>query len=264
MGHENADLIVTTDGGIARVTLNRPHKRNALSQALMEHLAEALEAIAADGSVRVVVLTGAGDKAFSAGADISEFATLRSTPAQRTEYDAIMQRAFTALDVLPQFSIARVRGFCVGGGAEVAMDCDVMVAAESSRIGITPSRLGVGYGAHDIARLVRRVGGPHAKEILATGRLYEAAEAQAMGWITHVVADEALDGAVDDLARAVAANAPLSVRAGKRIVNEVQKDPPERDLALCERLVEDCFASEDYREGQRAFAEKRRPLFKGR
>ena len=223
-----------------------------------------MEALTTDSSVRVVVLKGAGDKAFSAGADISEFATLRSTPTQRADYDAIMMRAFAALDGLPQFSIASVRGFCVGGGAEVATDCDVMVAAESARIGITPARLGIGYGPHDIARLVRRVGGPHAKEILATGRLYNASEAQAMGWITHVVADKALDTAVDDLARTVAANAPLSVRAGKRIVNEMQKDPAERDLALCDRLVEDCFASQDYREGQRAFAEKRRPVFKGR
>ena len=257
-------LILEERDGIAWLILNRPAKRNAIGFAMWRGLGDAFAALADDPDVRVVILRGAGEAAFSAGADISEFKTLRSTPEGRTAYDQAMRRAFDQLSNLPKFTIAMIDGVCVGGGAEVAMECDVMIASDRARLGITPARLGLGYQLPDVERLVRRVGAHRAKEILATGHLFNAAQALAMGWVNRVVPAANLEAMVEDFARSVAANAPLSVKAAKLTVNELMKAPGERNAALCRQLVEDCYSSEDYKEGQRAFAEKRRPLFKGR
>ncbi|MDP6786228.1 MAG: enoyl-CoA hydratase [Rhodospirillales bacterium] len=264
MNERDDGLILEKRDGIAGLVLNRPEKRNAIGLAMWQGLGDALEALADDPAVRVVILSGAGDKAFSAGADISEFKTLRSTPEGRAAYDQAMRRAFDRLSNLPKFTIAMIHGFCVGGGAEVAMDCDVMIASEEARFAITPARLGLGYSAPDVERLVRRVGAHRAKEILATGNMFGAAEALAMGWINHVVPAPDLESFVENLARSVAANAPLSVKAAKLTINELAKAPGDRNAELCRQLVDDCYASQDYKEGQRAFAEKRTPDFKGR
>ncbi|MDP7651493.1 MAG: enoyl-CoA hydratase [Rhodospirillales bacterium] len=264
MTERDDGLIIEEQGGIARLVLNRPEKRNAIGLAMWQGLGDALEALADDAKVRVVVLRGAGDKAFSAGADISEFKTLRSTPDGRAVYDQAMRRAFERLSNLPKFTIAMIDGVCVGGGAEVAMDCDVMIASDRARFAITPARLGLGYSTPDVERIVRRVGAHRAKEVLATGNMFDAADALAMGWVNHVVPAADLETFVEDFARSVAANAPLSVKAAKLTVNELMKAPDDQNAALCRQLVEDCYASEDYKEGQRAFAEKRAPNFKGR
>jgi enoyl-CoA hydratase/carnithine racemase len=256
-------LAVHAEDGIGWLTLNQPEKRNALSLVMWRDLPRVMTHFEADPAVRVVVVRGAGDKAFSAGADISEFGTVRATPADRKAYDRTVADAFDAMRNLPKLSIAMIDGVCVGGGAEVAMECDIQIASTRSRFAVTPARLGLGYNLEDTARLVRNVGAKHAKEILATARFYSAAEARDMGWINRVVDAEALDSYVRDYAASVAVNAPLSVRAAKLIINELQKDSAEQNHDECGRLVEACFESADYQEGQAAFAEKRPPRFKG-
>lgn len=256
-------LTVRIADGIGWLTLNQPEKRNALSLVMWENLPAVMAHFTADPNVRVVIVRGAGDKAFSAGADISEFAAVRATAADRAHYDEAAAAAFESMRALPKLSIAMINGVCVGGGAEVAMECDIQIAAEHARFAITPARLGLGYNLNDTARLVRHVGAKNAKEILATARFYSAREAHGMGWINHVVADKNLEDHVRDYAAGVAVNAPLTVRTAKFLINELDKPPAERDVDACHRLVEACFESADFREGQAAFAEKRSPDFKG-
>ena len=257
-------LVAEISDGIGWLVLNQPEKRNAMSFAMWRDLPGVLDHLAADPAARVVIVRGAGDKAFCAGADISEFKTTRATPEDRQCYDETAAAAFDAMRRFPKLMIAMIDGVCVGGGAEVAMECDLLVASERARFAITPARLGIGYIAEDVARLVRHVGAKFAKEILATARFYTAEEAHRMRWINHVVATDALEDYTRGLAAEVAANAPLSVRAAKMIVNELEKNPSDQNRALCAQLVEACFESEDYQEGQTAFAEKRPPQFKGR
>lgn len=256
-------LLARVEDGIGWLTLNQPEKRNALSLEMWRDLPKVMTHFAEAPDARVVVVRGAGDKAFSAGADISEFGRVRATPDDWRRYDAAVAAAFEAMRNLPKLSIAMIDGVCVGGGAEVAMECDIQIAATRARFAVTPARLGLGYNLEDTARLVRNVGAKNAKEILATGRFYSAEEARGMGWINHVCPDAKLKDEVRSYAASVVANAPLSVRAAKLIINELQKDPAERDHAKCRRLVDACFESTDYREGQAAFAEKRTPNFTG-
>jgi enoyl-CoA hydratase/carnithine racemase len=212
-------LAVRTEDGIGWLTLNQPEKRNALSLVMWRNLPQVMAHFTADPSVRVVVVRGAGDKAFSAGADISEFGAVRATPEDRRLYDEAVAAAYAAMQDLPKLSIAMIDGVCIGGGAEVAMECDVQIAAARARFAVTPARLGLGYNLADTARLVRHVGAKNAKEILATAHFYTAAEAHRMGWINHVAGDDALEAYVRDYAAAVAANAPLTVRTAKFLIN---------------------------------------------
>ncbi len=257
-------LIIKAKGGIGRLVLNQPEKRNAITFDMWQGIGDAMETFAENPEVRVVIISGAGDKAFSAGADISEFKERRSAKKDRVIYDRAMRRAFDRLYNLPKITIAMIDGVCVGGGAEVAMDCDILIASDRSQFAITPARLGLGYSLRDIDRLLRHLGAKRAKEVLATARFFNAGEALGMGWINTVAPADRLEETVMEFARAIAANAPLSVKAAKLIVNEAAKLSAEPDLDLCRQLVEDCYASEDYVEGQKAFAEKRPPNYKGR
>ena len=261
---ETEKLIVEKDGPIGRLILNQPQKRNAIGYDMWCGIGDAMEGFAGDDTVRVVIVSGAGGKAFSAGADISEFKRHRSSPEARERYDVAMRRAFKLLYNLPRMSIAKIDGVCVGGGAEVAMDCDILIASDTSRFGITPAKLGLGYSLPDIDRLVRHLGAKRAKEVLATARLFSADEALAMGWVNQIVPSDQIDSYVDELASQIAANAPLTLKASKLIINEAVKSRDDRDLEACRLLVEECYASSDYVEGQRAFAEKRTPDFTGR
>ena len=257
-------LLVENAEGIGVLIFNQPEKRNAISLDMWQGIGDALESLAEDTDMRALVISGAGDEAFSAGADISEFSERRTTPEDRETYDKAMDRAFDRLVNFPKLTIAMIDGVCVGGGAELAMDCDISIASDRARFAITPAKLGLGYGLRDVSRLVRHVGPRNAKEILATGRFYDAEEAQAMGWINQVVEAEDLADFVLDFAHAVADNAPLAVTAAKLMVNEALKAPADQDRALCDQLVEACFQSQDYIEGQAAFTEKRRAKFTGR
>ena len=257
-------ILVERDGHAARVVINRPARRNAISLAAWQSLAAAFDNLAADPGVRVVVLTGVGDRAFCAGNDISEFSEKRSTPEQVEAYDAVISHAYRVIGGIDKPLVARVRGFAVGGGFELMQLCDLQIASAGARFAMTPARLGLGYKLDDVQLLVDRIGPRAAREMLFTGRLFDATEAQRMGFVTRVVPDEDLDAAVDACVAAIAANAPLSIRAVKVAIGEAVKPPSDRDRDRCDALAAACNQSEDYREGQRAFAERRSPSFRGR
>ena len=256
-------IIVEANGPITNVILNNPEKRNAINYDMWCAIGETFSDLAENSDARVVIVSGAGDKAFSAGADISEFAEKRGTPEGHVAYEDAVQGAFAGMRKLPIISIAMIDGVCVGGGAEVAMECDILMASDRSRFGITPAKLGIGYVLADIERLVKNLGPKASLEILATGNLYSAEEALALGWVRSVSPAAQLEQDVLDMATAISANAPLTIKASKRMIKEALKPEEKRDLNLCEKLVEACYLSDDSKEGQRAFAEKRKPDFKG-
>jgi enoyl-CoA hydratase len=257
-------LLVEADDSVATVTLNNPAKHNALTGDMRAALPGVLAALGADTAIRVVVVTGAGDKAFASGADISEFGEQRTDPAARAEFDrgmAAVSRGWASLD---KPVIAMIRGFCMGGGLLTALQADIRIAADDSQFGIPAARLGLGYGFGGVTALMNLVGPAWAAEILFSARRFSAAEALQMGLVNRVVPVAGLREAVMNLATAIAANAPLTIAAAKAAIREASRAPDRRDVARVEAMVEACFRSEDYREGQRAFAEKRPPVFTGR
>lgn len=257
-------LIVEANGPITNVILNNPEKRNAINYDMWCAIGETFSELSENLDTRVVIVSGAGDKAFSAGADISEFAEKRGTPEGRIAYEDAVQGAFAGMRKLPVISIAMIDGVCVGGGAEVAMECDILMSSDRSRFGITPAKLGIGYVLADIERLVNNLGAKSALEILATGKLYSPEEALALGWIRSISPAAELESDVLEMATTISENAPLTIKASKQLIKEALKPDNLRDHALCDRLVEACYLSEDTKEGQLAFAEKRKPHFKGR
>jgi enoyl-CoA hydratase/carnithine racemase len=257
-------LIVEVSDGIGRLVLNQPQKHNAISAEMWQGIARAMAGFAADASLRVVILSGAGEKAFSAGADISEFAEKRASKDQADTYDRAAVEAVESIVHIDKPTIAMVQGYCIGGGAELAISCDLRIASEDARFGIPAAKLGLAYRWNEIYPLVQLVGPSVAKEILFTGGQFSAEEALRMGLVNRVVPRSELESSVDDYARRIASNAPLTVRAAKRTIAEALKDPGDRDLDTVRELVDECFASEDYAEGRKAFMEKRKPEFKGR
>ena len=257
-------LIVEQSDGIGRLVFNRADKHNAISFEMWQGIAAAMAQFEADDAVRVVVVSGAGGKAFSAGADISQFEGQRDGKDATAAYNAAVRAAYDALSAIEKPTIAQIAGYCIGGGCATAMCCDIRLASEDSSFGIPAAKLGLGYDYDSLRPLVALVGPTAAKEILFTARQFDAEEALRLGIVNRIVACDELDACVEDYAGRIASNAPLTVRACKRIIGEVLKDPAERDIEACRKLVADCYESEDYKEGRRAFMEKRRPSFRGR
>lgn len=257
-------MIARKDGPVGWIVFNNPARRNAVSVEMWEALADIVEDYANDDAIRVIVACGAGGKAFVSGADISEFEQKRSTPESTEAYRRISERGGEALRLVGKPTIAMIEGFCVGGGVSLALSCDLRIAGESSRFSVPAARLGLGYELPGVRKLVQTVGPAFAKEIFYTARQFSAAEALQMGLINRMVPDAELQAYVTDYARMIAANAPLTVASIKTIVGESLKDESERDEGLCDRVVDQCFNSEDYVEGRRAFMEKRPPTFRGR
>ena len=249
--------------GVGRITFNQPEKRNAMSVAMWGGMADALDVFEKDGSVRCVVLTGAGDKAFVSGADISQFDKLRSDADAQREYSKQTAGGRLRLATYPKPVIAEIRGFCMGGGLGIAMSCDIRIAAEGSQFGIPAARLGIAYGFDMVRHLVALVGPANAHMILMTGERFDAQEAQRVGLINRVVPADALAAEVERLTATLAANAPLSLSTNKLTVKAVLRDREDRDMATLRDAMAACFDSADYREGRRAFMEKRRPAFTG-
>jgi enoyl-CoA hydratase len=257
-------LIAKKEGAIGWVIFNNPEKRNAMSLEMSQATAAAMESYAKDPEVRVVILRGEGDKAFVSGADISQFKERRSTLEQVRAGEAISERTNKAIRECPKPVIALIRGYCMGGGLGLAIACDMRFASDDSRFGVPAAKLSVGYRFAGIRRLVELVGPAYTAEIFYTGRQFNAQEALQMGLVNRVLPAGELEKYVMDYAATLTANAPLTLKAVKQCLIELRKDPSERDLDLCQKLVEDCFASQDYVEGRTAFMEKRKPVFKGK
>jgi enoyl-CoA hydratase/carnithine racemase len=257
-------MIAHKDGAIGWITFNNPARHNAVSLAMWEALYEIVTDYAADDAIRVIVLQGAGEKAFVSGADISEFEEKRSSVETTRIYNQTSQRASLALKEVNKPTIAMIRGYCVGGGVSTAISCDLRIAAEGSRFAVPAAKLGLGYDFEGVRKLVDLVGPAFAREIFYTARQFSAEEALAMGLVNRVVPADGLESYVRDYAATIAGNAPLTVASIKTLVAQALKDGSERDMKLCQEVVNRCFASDDYREGRQAFMEKRKPQFRGR
>lgn len=249
---------------LARIVVNRPGAHNALNVAVWRGLAQAVESLAGDDAVRVIIVRGAGDKAFLAGADISEFEALRANAAMAVEYDRLSARTWSALSEAPQPVIAMVNGLCYGGGVSIALACDLRFAAAEARFAIPAVRLGLSYPMDAIERLVHVIGPAHAADLLLSGRAVDADEAKSIGLVHRIAPRADLEAMTRAYALAMAEGAPFTVRAHKLAIRQALLPSRERDAAALRDAVQRCFDSADYREGVAAFLDKRSPSFSGR
>ena len=256
-------LIGEKDGAIGWLIFNNPERRNAMSYEMWEATSEVLDAFAADPDIRVVVMKGAGDKAFVSGADISQFEKTRRDAETTAIYSKASDGARRRMADLEKPLIAMIRGFCLGGGLGVALAADFRIASTDSQFGIPAAKLSIAYGFDGLKSLVALVGPGVAKQILYTGRRYPAEVALRMGLIEEVVPPEKLEETVRDYATTIAENAPLSIRATKHPSRQIYTDESKRDMALLERLAREAADSADYAEGRRAFMEKRKQVYIG-
>src|SRR2546425_3399251 len=257
-------MLAEKDGAIGWMIFDHPERRNAVTQAMWLQIGEILEDFAKDEAIRVVVLKGAGDRAFVSGADISQFGQQRRNAAEVEASNRLTDAARQVLATFSKPTIAMIQGYCLGGGLAIALMSDLRFASEDSTFGIPAARLGVGYAAQSVGMLQALVGPAYTREILFTGRRFSGDEAWRMGLINRVLPRVALASHVRDYATMISANAPLTIRASKLASSELLKAEAERDLAVVQHAVEACFDSTDYHEGRSAFMEKRPPLFTGR
>lgn len=257
-------MIAEVDGPIGTLAFNNPARHNALSLDMWEAVPVILESFEGNPRVRAIVVRGVGEKAFVAGADVSQFESERATPDTVERYGAAVERAYEALAAVTKPTIAMISGYCIGGGVGIAVACDMRIASDGAKFSIPSAKLGVGYRTAGMKKLVDLVGPSFAKEIFFTGRQFTADEVLAMGLVNRVVPQILLSPFVSDYCNMIAANAPLTIRSVKHIIQELGALPAGVDVERCDRTVEACFESDDYVEGRRAFMAKRKPLFAGR
>jgi enoyl-CoA hydratase/carnithine racemase len=255
-------ILVKQDGAIATVIFNRPQVRNAISLAMWQEIRAVTDRLAKEESVRSVVYRGAGTVAFASGADISEFKEVRKDIASAKAYNRETETAYSAIRTCPKPTVAMIYGFCMGGAMAIAMACDLRFAAEGAKFGIPAARLGIVYGLESVRQLVDLVGPSRAKDILFSGRTFDAHEAAQMGFINRVLPVGALEAYTSDYLRQVTANAPLSIRGAKETIEGIVSGGVQEDQLR--QLAIAVFDSHDYREGVQAFLEKRPPRFEGR
>ncbi|MBT3767264.1 MAG: enoyl-CoA hydratase [Rhodospirillaceae bacterium] len=257
-------ILSEVEGPVGRIIFNNPEKHNAVSLDMWAAVEGYLEEFKNDDDIRVVVLTGAGGRAFVSGADISRFENERASEEAIKNYNENVSRAYDSIYNFPKPTIAMIRGYCIGGGMGLATVCDLRVCTEASTFAVPAAKLGLGYG-HDKVRLLMNLVGPSfVKDIFFTARQFKSEEAYNMGFINKIVADDDLETYVQEYAERIAANAPLTISHIKKVAIEMVKDVEERDMGSVIDAFNKCFNSEDYKEGRTSFMEKRKPQFQGK
>lgn len=255
---------VWTEDSTLHIRFNNPARHNALSVDMWEAIPPLLAVAETDDSIRLVVFSGAGEKAFVSGADISQFEDMRAAKAAVDRYEQMAEDALTGIAEFSKPTLSCIQGYCIGGGVNVAIACDLRIATTDSVFSVPAARLGLGYRYSAMKNLVDLIGPGAAKDLFFTARRIDAAEAKALGLVNRVCAPDQLPTLLAEYTQALGANAPLTVRAGKAITAQILGPSPTLDYALCTRLIRGCFESADYTEGRKAFMEKRKPVFTGR
>lgn len=256
-------MLSRVEEGVGYITFNNPEKHNAVSIGMWDALEKILAEFRSSKEIRVIVLNGAGGKSFVSGADISKFDKERSSKEAVLSYNKRTQKVYELLETFPKPTIAMIDGYCIGGGLNLAVCCDIRICSEKSKFAMPAAKLSLGYPFSSIKRLFDVMGPGMAKHFMFTAEKISASEALACGLVQKLVSAENIETYVRDYALTISHNAPLTIKAMKQIGIEILKNPDERDLLLCEQLASACFDSEDYKEGRKAFMEKRKPNFKG-
>jgi enoyl-CoA hydratase len=252
------------DGSTLHIRFNNPARHNALSVDMWEAVPLLLRVAQKDDRVRLVVFSGAGEKAFVSGADITQFADMRAAEEAVKRYEAMAEESLTSIQDFPKPTLACIKGYCIGGGVNVAIACDIRIAASNSVLSIPAARLGLGYRYSAMKNLVDLIGPGAAKDLFFTARRIDGDEAKSLGLVSRSCPPEQLESLLAEYTSAMAENAPLTIQAAKAITNEILKPSPALDMDLCTALIRGCFGSADYTEGRKAFMEKRKPVFTGR
>jgi enoyl-CoA hydratase len=257
-------LLVEKRGAVGWIVFNQPAKRNAINGAMWRGIPKAMSEFDADPQVRCIAFRGAGTEAFASGADISEFEEIRAEKSSVAQYDGLLDQVLHSIQGSPKPSVAMIHGFCLGGGLEVALACDLRYGGQSAQFGIPAARLGLAYNVEGHKRLLETVGHARAREIMYLGRRYSAQEGLAMGLVNALFADAELERETQAILDTLCTNAPLAIANSKTIIEEYVKSSGPPDAGRIAAAIDRCAKSDDYHEGRRAFMEKRKPAFKGR
>lgn len=256
-----ADILQQRNGAVGTIVFSNVEKYNAMTGQMWREFPAAIEALDTDTSIRAIVLVGDGDKAFVSGADVSQFESERTDPAAQRSYNEAVEASYLAPVRVSKPVIAQIRGICMGGGLGLAAACDIRICADDARFRMPAGRLGLGYSQTGVHRFVALIGVQNTYDIFFSARIFDAAEALRMGFVSKVVPVGELNEAVRTLSLAIADNAPLTATAVKRTINSYLRDPADKQATDAQEAIDRCNASADYREGVLAFAEKRKPVF---